>query len=78
MTKILNKILDVSIIVLLFAILFTISCKYNKEDFIDIQDLSILENFNNEDSTAVSDLLKEIEDSKKKNTSIQEQLDKLK
>ena len=78
MTKFLDKILTVSIIILLFAILMTISCKYNKEDFLDEQDSSILDNFDNEYYTAVSDLSDKIKETQKKNAALQEKLQKLK
>jgi|TARA_B100001971_G_scaffold214140_1_gene250048 uncharacterized protein YeeX (DUF496 family) len=74
MTIFLNKILNVSVIVLLFAILMTISCKYNREDFLDLQDSSILENFETEYYEAVSDISQKLADAKKQNEDLQKKI----
>ena len=74
MTIFLNKILNVSVIVLLFAILMTISCKYDREDFLDLQDSSILENFETEYYEAVSDISQKLADAKKQNEDIQKKI----
>lgn len=74
MTIFLNKILNVGIIVLLFAILMTISCKYNREDFLDLQDSSILENFETEYYEAVSDISQKLADAKKQNENLQKKI----
>ncbi len=74
MTIFLNKILNVSVIVLLFAILMTISCKYNREDFLDLQDSSILENFETEYYEAVSDISQKLSDAKKQNEDLQKKI----
>ena len=74
MTKFLNKILDVSVIILLFAILMTISCKYNREDFADLQDSSILENFETEYYESVSDLSQKLANAKKQNDDLQKKI----
>jgi len=74
MTKFLNKILDVSIIILLFAILMTIACKYNREDFADLQDSSILENFETEYYESFSDLSQKLANAKKQNDDIQKKI----
>lgn len=74
MTIFLNKILNVGIIVLLFAILMIISCKYNREDFLDLQDSSILENFETEYYEAVSDISQKLADAKKQNENLQKKI----
>ena len=74
MTIFLNKILNVSVIVLLFAILMTISCKYDREDFLDLQDSSILENFETEYYEAVSDISQKLADAKKQNEDLQKKI----
>jgi len=74
MTSFLNKILDVSVIVLLFAILMTIACKYNREDFLDLQDSSILENFETEYYETVSDLSQKLADAKKQNDDLKKKI----
>ena len=74
MTSFLNKILDVSVIVLLFAILMTIACKYNREDFLDLQDSSILENFETEYYESVSDLSQKLANAKKQNDDLQKKI----
>ncbi|SVA57011.1 uncharacterized protein METZ01_LOCUS109865 [marine metagenome] len=74
MTKFLNKILDVSVIILLFAILMIIACKYNREDFADLQDSSILENFETEYYKSVSDLSQKLANAKKQNDDLQKKI----
>jgi|TARA_B110000914_G_C15145002_1_gene301250 uncharacterized protein YeeX (DUF496 family) len=74
MTSFLNKILDVTVIVLLFAILMVIACNYNREDFLDLQDSSILENFETEYYKSVSDLSQKLADAKKQNDDIQKKI----
>lgn len=74
MTRFLNKILDISVIILLFAILMTISCKYSREDFVDLQDSSVLENFETEYYEAVSDISQKLADAKKQNEYLQKKI----
>ncbi len=66
MTIFLNKILNVGVIVLLFAILMTISCKYDRKDF--------FENFETEYYEAVSDISQKLADAKKQNEDLQKKI----
>jgi ABC-type enterochelin transport system substrate-binding protein len=66
MTIFLNKILNVGVIVLLFAILMTISCKYDRKDF--------FENFETEYYEAVSNISQKLADAKKQNEDLQKKI----
>ena len=49
-------------------------CKYNREDFLDLQDSSILENFETEYYETVSDLSQKLADAKKQNDDLKKKI----